>query len=250
MTESVQILGLNAFDCASSRVERNSALGRRLANFGSASVLFYREPIEMVSASGSWVFAANGDRYLDFYNNVPSVGHCHPRVVTAVASQMAKLNINTRYLSAVVDDYLDKLKGKLPSVLANVVLTCSGSEANDLALRIAAKASGGSGFVVTENAYHGNTRYVTDISPAAQKAARLPSYVVAIPAPTKSGSAEETFAKSLRDAIRMLEFRGHKFAGFICELDLFERRYFFGSCRLSEIGCFGNAESRRHLHSR
>ena len=217
MTDSVQILALNAFDSASSTIERSSLLGRRLANFGAASVLFYREPIEMISASGSWIMAADGGRYLDFYNNVPSVGHCHPKVVAAVAAQMAKLNINTRYLSAVVEDYLERLKSTLPAALSNVVLTCSGSEANDLALRIAAKASGGTGFVVTENAYHGNTRYVTEISPAAAKTAPLPDYVATIPAPSESGAVGEMFAKTLRNAISTLESRGHKFAGFICD---------------------------------
>lgn len=217
MTDSVQILELNAFRSASPPTEPGSHLGRRLRNFGAASVLFYREPIEMVSASGPWIIAADGRRYLDFYNNVPSVGHCHPRVVAAVASQMAKININTRYLCPIVDDYLDKLKDTLPSALSNVIMTCSGSEANDLALRIAAEASGGTGFVVTENAYHGNTRYVTEISPAAQKVAVRPNYVATIPAPSESGSVGEEFAKNLRTAICALESRQQKFAGFICD---------------------------------
>ncbi|MBS0232207.1 MAG: aspartate aminotransferase family protein [Proteobacteria bacterium] len=217
MTDSVQILELNAFHSASAPTDPSSHLSRRLKNFGAASVLFYREPIEMVSASGSWIMAADGRRYLDFYNNVPSVGHCHPRIVAAVASQMSKININTRYLCAVVDDYLDRLKNTLPRSLSNVIMTCSGSEANDLALRIAAKASGGTGFVVTENAYHGNTRYVTEISPAAQKTAVRPNCVATIPAPSEGGSVGEEFAKNLRTAIRMLESRQQKFAGFICD---------------------------------
>ena len=217
MSKTVQILELNAFDRRAKRVEPGSALGRRLANFGAASVLFYREPIEMVSAKAAWVVAADGKRYLDFYNNVPSVGHCHPKVVEAVASQMARLNINTRYLNAEVDSYLDKLKNTLPATLSNVVMTCSGSEANDLALRIAAKASGGTGFVVSENAYHGNTKFVTEISPAAHKTAVLPDHVESIPAPAAGQQAGEVFAENVRKAIGKLAKRGHKFAGLICD---------------------------------
>lgn len=217
MSKSVQILDLNAFSRSSGRFDPKSAVGRRLANFGAASVLFYREPIEMVSARGAWITASDGTRYLDFYNNVPSVGHCHPKVVEAIASQAAKLNINTRYLCEVVDRYLEKLKSTLPATLSNVVMTCSGSEANDLALRIAVKATGSTGFVVTENAYHGNTRYVTDISPAAHKTAALPDHVVAIPPPELSSDGSDAFRASLAGAIAELNRRGYALAAFICD---------------------------------
>ena len=215
-----KILDMNAFDAGAQASERNPLLERRLANVGAATVLFYKEPLEIVSASGSWMTAADGKRYLDFYNNVPSVGHTHPRVVAAVTDQIARLNINTRYLNSVVDLYLDALKATFPAALSNVVLSCSGSEANDLAVRIAAATSGGTGIIVSENAYHGNTSIISEISPSALKRGNLPDHVVTVPAPShagQSGSIENAFAADVKRAIAELERRGHKFSAFVCD---------------------------------
>lgn len=213
------ILDMNAFDKAQAETAA-PAVARRLDNLGAASVLFYREPIQMVSASGAWMTAADGRKYLDFYNNVPSVGHSHPEVVRAVADQMARLNTNTRYIVDVVDAYLEALKAKLPAPLSNVVLTCSGSEANDLALRVARKATGGTGVIVTENAYHGNTALVTEVSPSALKRGSLPKYVVAIPTPSEENYGPDIadgFTASLRAAIAELDKRGLKPAALIVD---------------------------------
>ena len=106
-----QILDMNAFDFERDGGRDDTGLlARRRQNFGASSVLFYEEPIEMVSASGAFMRAADGTRYLDFYNNVPSVGHTHPRVVEAVTRQIATLNTNTRYLHRTVETYLERLK--------------------------------------------------------------------------------------------------------------------------------------------
>lgn len=215
-----QILDMNAFDANAGTGTVDPLLARRITNVGAAAVLFYREPLEMVSASGSWMTAADGKRYLDFYNNVPSVGHTHPRVVAAVCEQIARININTRYLNSVVDRYLEALKAKFPAVLSNVVLSCSGSEANDLAIRIAAATSGGTGIIVTENAYHGNTSIISEISPSALKRRALPDHVVTVPAPAhkwQSSSIADAFAADIAQAIAELDRRGHKLAAFICD---------------------------------
>ncbi|WP_369854759.1 aspartate aminotransferase family protein [Candidatus Thalassolituus haligoni] len=212
------ILDMNAFDAT--QASSNHQVSRRLNNLGAASVLFYRQPIEMVTAQGCWMTAADGSRYLDFYNNVPSVGHCHPKVIEAVTEQMSRLNTNTRYLVAVVDDYLDALKAKLPDALANVVMTCSGSEANDLAMRIARKVSGGTGFIVTEAAYHGNTALVTEVSPSAFRHASLPDHVVAIPAPSAlvyGNDIATGFANAVRAAVKTLAQRGHRPAALLVD---------------------------------
>lgn len=215
-----QILDMNAYDAARDTGHGNLLLKRRQANFGAASVLFYREPIEMVRASGCWMEAADGARYLDFYNNVPSVGHCHPRVVAAVSAQMATLNIHTRYLSGVIETYLDRLKETFPSALSNVVLTCSGSEANDLALRIASRATGHGGYIVTQAAYHGNTQAVMAISPSAFKNGGLPDHVCAVPAPGREAYGEDIaggFAAAVRAAAATLTERGHGVAALVCD---------------------------------
>ncbi|MCG8550905.1 MAG: aspartate aminotransferase family protein [Desulfobacterales bacterium] len=222
MTAKVkQILDMNAFSPDSARTtDPNSLLGRRLNNFGAASVLFYRNPIEMAGGHGAWLTAKDGTQYLDFYNNVPSVGHTHPKVVEAVSTQVGKLNINTRYLSGVVDDYLDRLKKTFPDYLDNILMCCTGSEANDLALRIAMQRSGKRGFIVTETAYHGNTLAVTHISPAALKKDPLPDHVVAVPAPFSRIYGQDPgkgFAGAVKQAVAELEERGHGCAGLICD---------------------------------
>ncbi|MCR8546351.1 aspartate aminotransferase family protein [Salipiger sp. P9] len=217
MTQIRQILEMNAFDI---RKGGAGPVGRRLANLGAASVLFYREPIEMVSASGAWMVAKDGTRYLDFYNNVPSVGHSHPTVVAAVTQQIGTLNTNMRYLVEVVDRYLEALKAKLPADLSNVVLTCSGSEANDLAMRVARRATGGTGFIVTETAYHGNTALVTDASPSALKRGSLPDFVVTVPAPGSAAYGADIaggFARAVEAAMAELKRRGLKPAALLAD---------------------------------
>ncbi|MFC0269817.1 aspartate aminotransferase family protein [Kushneria aurantia] len=219
-TQPRQILDMNAFNPSRDRAGENPLLERHHHNFGAASVLFYRDPIEMVSASGCWMEAADGTRYLDFYNNVPSVGHCHPRVVEAVSCQLARLNIHTRYLNQCIETYAERLKATLSRTLDNLVMTCTGSEANDLALRIAALKSGNRGVIVTENAYHGNTEAVTAISPSALKRAPLSPHVVTVPAPSVDAFGSDIttgFTTAVKQAIETLRKRGYGLAAFICD---------------------------------
>ena len=215
-----QILDMNAFDASQDSETTNPLLQRRQQNFGPISVLFYREPLEMVRASGCWMEAVDGTRYLDFYNNVPSVGHCHPRVVAAISRQVATLNINSRYLNQITEEYLERLKSTMPPKLCNVAMACSGSEANDLALRVAKRVTGGSGFIVTQTAYHGNTQAVTEISPSAFKQGIPPDNVYLIKAPGKDAYGEnigQGMAKAVSRAIRTLKRRGHQLAALICD---------------------------------
>lgn len=216
------ILDMNAYDgqVSAKADQGNDLLMRRTRNVGAASVLFYRDPIEMVSASGCWMTASDGTNYLDFYNNVPSVGHCHPQVVSAMADQAARLNINSRYLHQTTETYLDRLKATFPDHLENIVLTCSGSEANDLALRIAQRGTRARGIIVTECAYHGNTATVTDISPSAFKRGELPDHVVSVPAPGKLAYGDDIaggFADAIIKAIAVLSDRGHGIAALIVD---------------------------------
>src|SRR5229473_5867098 len=125
---------------------------RRKRLLGAGAMLFYDAPLHIVRGEGVWLFDADGRRYLDLYNNVPSVGHSHPRVVEAICKQAGLLNTHTRYLNDVVDLYAERLLATFPDAIDHLVLTCTGSEANDLALRIAQAATGGTGFIVTETA--------------------------------------------------------------------------------------------------
>ncbi len=217
-----EILDLNRFDATRTEgfpAELAERVAKRQAAFGASSVLFYEQPIEMVRAWGAYMYDAGGRRYLDVYNNVPSVGHCHPRVVEAVARQVGELNIHTRYLNRVVEAYTEKLLSKFPDSLSNVVLTCTGSESNDLAMRIARIATGAEGFIVTEAAYHGNTALVTEISPSSLRKRKPAPFVAIIPAPApRDGmSVEASFAASVEQAIAELKSRGIGLAALIID---------------------------------
>jgi 4-aminobutyrate aminotransferase-like enzyme len=224
MPASKDILALNAFKReAAGKLDPTlgEAVEKRLAHFGARSVLFYERPIRMARAEGVHMFDVDGRRYLDVYNNVPSVGHCHPRVVEAIARQAAALNTHTRYLNDVVDAYAERLLTTFPAPLRRLALTCTGSEANDLALRIASTATGGAGFVVTETAYHGNTAAVTDVSPSSQPGRPLAPHVRAVPAPdayrAPTADLGRRFAAAIEAAIDDLEAKGVRFAGFLAD---------------------------------
>jgi len=141
-------------------------VARRERVLGSAYRLFYDEPLQLVRGLGTTVWDAEGTEYLDAYNNVPSVGHAHPRVVAAIADQAATLNTHTRYLQEGILDYAEQVLETMPAELSTMMFTCTGSEANDLALRIAKHVTGGTGVVVTSNAYHGVTTEIAAISPS------------------------------------------------------------------------------------
>ncbi len=167
---------------------------RRIRVLGGAYRLFYEEPVQFVRGSGTKLYTAEGTEYLDAYNNVPSVGHAHPRVAAAIAEQAARLTTHTRYLDAALVDYAEDLLGEFPAALANVMFTCTGSEANDLALRIAKAATGGTGVIVTENAYHGVTTEVAAISPSLGGLGSVASWVRVVPAPGDGDFAQDVSA--------------------------------------------------------
>lgn len=151
---------------------------RRDAAFGPAmEPLSYSEPIEMASASGVWMTDTAGRRYLDMYNNVVCVGHAHPRVTAAVAGQWRVLNTNLRYLHASAIELAERLIATCPPGLDTVLFVNSGSEANDVAWRIARHYTGNAGFLCTEYAYHGITDAIAAVSPEVLPGARTPEHV-------------------------------------------------------------------------
>ena len=224
MANTKQILALNRFDARHAEglnAEIASLIARRQATFGASSVLVYQRPIRMVRAEGIWMFDADGRRYLDVYNNVASVGHCHPRVVEAIAKQAATLNTNTRYLYDNVHDYAERLLKTFPARLSNIVFTCTGSESNDFALRLTKSFTGGAGFIVTETAYHGNTEAVTEVSPSSFKTRSVPPHVRTVPAPDvyrhPTNDVGARFAEDVAKAVADLERNGVKFGGLLVD---------------------------------
>jgi 4-aminobutyrate aminotransferase-like enzyme len=140
-------------------------LAARRKHLGPSLSISYREPLHIIRGGGSYLYDSGGRAYLDCVNNVAHVGHCHPRVVRAATEQMALLNTNTRYLHEHLAEYVERLAATLPEPLSVVYLVCSGSEANELALRLARTHTGRDGVIVVDTAYHGNTNALIDISP-------------------------------------------------------------------------------------
>ncbi|KEA65247.1 Omega-amino acid--pyruvate aminotransferase [Marinobacterium lacunae] len=122
-------------------------LQRRYRVMGHHSPLFYEKPLQLVRGEGVWLWDNEGKRYLDVYNNVPHVGHCNPRVVEALSHQASTLNIHTRYLHNNIVDYLERLTATFDDSLQMAMLTCTGSESNELALRMARYCTGGQGII-------------------------------------------------------------------------------------------------------
>lgn len=143
---------------ATIRRERAVRLGQNLS-------LNFREPLEIVRGEGAYLFDVEGRAYLDLVNNVAHVGHANPYVTAIAARQQATLNTNTRYLHPTIVEFARNLAATMPDPLSVVYFVNSGSEANDLAIRLAAAYTGGSGFISLRHAYHGHTASVIDISP-------------------------------------------------------------------------------------
>ncbi|MEL6959639.1 MAG: aspartate aminotransferase family protein [Pseudomonadota bacterium] len=139
-------------------------LNDRARLLGPNMSTFYDEPVHFVKGEGVWLWDADGRKYLDCYNNVPHVGHCNPRVVEAICRQASILNTHTRYLHEGILDYVEKLTATMAPSLDTAVLTCTGSEANDIALRMAEAVTGKRGIIATDATYHGNTSLVSQLS--------------------------------------------------------------------------------------
>ena len=202
---------INAFDRSRSHrlsADQRDLLARREHLLGPAYRLFYEEPVQFVRGDGVWLYDPDGVAYLDAYNNVPSVGHCHPRVVEAIARQSAQLNVHTRYLHTAVLDYSERLLATFPGELSQVMYTCSGSEANDLAVRVAKHRTGGTGIIVTNLAYHGVTDAVSGMSPSLGANVPPGAHVKSVPAPgvptTGRADVAAAFAMGVKRALEAM----------------------------------------------
>ncbi|MBN1196753.1 MAG: aminotransferase class III-fold pyridoxal phosphate-dependent enzyme, partial [Candidatus Aminicenantes bacterium] len=187
----------------------------------------YRRPLTMVRGFMQFMYDRDGHRFLDAVNNVPHVGHCHPRVVDAVATQAAILNTNTRYLHPLLAEYAQRLTDTLPDPLQVCFFCNSGSEANDLALRLARSATGRRDMVVLDAAYHGNLAGLINISPykfnGKGGTGRPPhTHVFPLPDPLRGEyrglpDSGEHYARKLREMLRILENAGTPAAAFMAE---------------------------------
>ena len=201
----------------------NLALVKRRQRHLGATLLFYDNPVHIVRGEGVYLFDDKGRRYLDCYNNVASVGHCHPRVVAALTAQARLLNTHTRYLHKNVIEYAETLCGLMPAELDVCMFVCTGTEANELAMRIARSVTGRSGTVVMSGSYHGNSTLIHELSAAAWPEDDLPSHVIAVEPPNtyrgpfRGASAGRQYAQLVENAMDELDRRGEGTAAFLCD---------------------------------
>lgn len=188
---------------------------RRRRLLGPNFSTFYKNPVHIVRGKGVWLWDASGKKYLDCYNNVPHVGHCHPEVVNAIAEQAKILNTHTRYLHEGILDYLDRLLSKHHKTIETAIMVCSGSEANDIALRMAEAKTGHRGVIVTDSTYHGNTSAVSQLG-YGRNTGPVGDHIRYIQAPdnfrdneTMGISEAKFFKQNVVEAIDSLKEAGH-----------------------------------------
>lgn len=207
---------------------KTTTLAARRAHIGGNLSIAYREPVKAVRGFMQYLYEDDGRCYLDAYNNVPHVGHCHPRIVEAAHAQMRVLNTNTRYLSDLLEEYASKLLATLPDALEVCYFVSSASEANELALRLARAHTGQRDTIVLDAAYHGNTTSLIDISPykhAGPGGLGAPDWVHAAPLPdvyrgphaSSDAQAGAKYAATVGEIVDGLRRQGRRPAAFIAE---------------------------------
>ncbi len=206
---------------------RTETLSQRQTNIGGSLRVGYDRPIKMVRGWKHWLYDDRGRRFLDAYNNVPHVGHCHPKVVRALTEQANLLNTNTRYLSDSINEFSEKLTATMPGPLNVCFFLNSASEANELALRLARSFTQQKDLIVLEGAYHGHTTTLIDISPYKHNGpggSGAPEWVhSALLADTYRGpfkdpaTAGKKYADEVRNIIQSIQSEGRGLCGFIAE---------------------------------
>jgi 4-aminobutyrate aminotransferase-like enzyme/Ser/Thr protein kinase RdoA (MazF antagonist) len=208
-------------------LEAAEILNQRKKHLGRSLSISYKEALHIVRGFGQYLYDTTGRRYLDTVNNVAHVGHEHPKVVKAAQRQIGVLNTNTRYLHENIVRYAEKLCATLPSELSVVHFVNSGSEANELALRMAEAYSGQKDMIAVEVGYHGNTNRVIDVSSykfdgKGGKGAPATTHIVPIPDVYRGKfknpeTAGKQYAQYIQEAISEIQSTGRNVAGFICE---------------------------------
>ncbi|MGJ0191873.1 aspartate aminotransferase family protein [Pantoea sp. RRHST58] len=194
---------------------------KRSRVLGESYRLFYRNPVHLVRGQGQYLWDKAGNQYLDMYNNVASIGHCHPAVVEAVHQQMMQLNTHTRYLHESILAYSDRILATLPAEIDRAMYMCTGSEANDLAIRIAQCWSGGTGIIVSREAYHGTSALTSGVSPALGSGQPLSPHTRLVAPPdfyrVQTADQGAWFAQEIQRQIDDMAAHGIRFAGFLAD---------------------------------
>jgi len=194
--------------------DTQSLLARRERVLSPSYRLFYEEPLHAVRGEGVWLYDAQGRRYLDAYNNVPVAGHCHPHIVEQVTRQASVLNTHTRYLTELPVLVAERLLATMPAEMGSVILTNSGSEANDLAIRISRMVTGGTGVIVTDCAYHGTSDLLQGMSPVTGLPLGKDVFTISLPLEMPDPAA---FTALVRDALDRMREAGVKPAALLVD---------------------------------
>lgn len=201
--------------------EDAALLDRRDRVLGAPYRLFYQRPVHFVRGEGVFLYDADGNDYLDAYNNVPVVGHSNPVVRARVSEQLGVLNTHTRYLTDGVVGYAERLIERFGGAVDQAVFVCTGSEAVDLALRMARHVTGRRGVIATSHAYHGTTEAAAAISPSLGPNNVIPADIVLVDAPDLSASDSQAqaheFAQRVETAVATLRERGVEPAALIID---------------------------------
>ena len=222
------ILQIPAMTFPETHKPKRELLATRRQHLGRNLSISYKEPLHIVRAAKQFLYDIDGYAYLDVVNNVCHVGHCHPHVVRAAQRQMAVLNTNTRYVYDGLTEYAERLCATLPEPLRVCFFVNSGSEANDLALRLARAYTGRADTICLDVAYHGNLNSLIDISPykfdgPGGKGAPPTTHIALMPDPYRgryTGMGWETGAKyadHVRELVAQVQGNGNGVAAFIAE---------------------------------
>ena len=223
-TRGKMVNSFNPADLSALDDTTRSMVTRRGRLLGPAYRLFYRNPVEISRAKGVLLYDRHGNEFLDAYNNVVSAGHAHPRVIEAVTRQMEILCTHTRYLQDRILDYAEDLLGTYEGRIGasgHAMFTCTGSEANDLALRIAKHHTGNRGIIVTSEAYHGTSEMTAGFSPSLGANSALGQFVRLVPSPDSyripHDKLPQWFAEQVALQIDDLKRYGEGLAAFVVD---------------------------------
>lgn len=216
--------GFNPNDAGHLEQTDRAHIERRRRLLGPAYRLFYRTPVEVTRGQGVFLYDKQNNEYLDAYNNVVSLGHCHPQVVDAIQRQSETLCTHTRYMQDSLLDYAEALLSTIGGELGRTgcaMFTSTGSEANDLALRIARHFTGATGVIVTAEAYHGNSGAVAGVSPSLGAKSQLDPFTRTVPAPDSYRvplhEIGQKMAEDVKQQIADIERHGGRVAAFIAD---------------------------------
>jgi 4-aminobutyrate aminotransferase-like enzyme len=204
-------------------MEISKLVDRRNKAIGQGAPLFYEQPLHIVRGDGAYLYDQEDRQYIDMYNNVPCVGHANPKVAAAMHQQLQTLNVHSRYLHEDILEYAEKLSALHASSIESVVFSCSGTEANEVAMTMARIKTRGKAFICTNAAYHGNSNQVGQLTHV-PLGGKNRQHIYSIPYPQKfrpivkglnDQELSHEYLETLKEAITQIKDDGLELAGIL-----------------------------------